>query len=179
MLPETPFSRAIDHAINRIGQVISWVWLVLLIVIVLNVTLRYAFGEGRIEFEEIQWHLYSLGFLLGLSYAYSGDNHVRVDVLHERLSPRRKAWVELYGILLLLLPFLALVIVFSVPFVADSFRFGEVSQAPGGLPYRWLVKSMLPLGFLLLLCSTLGRLSRVWSFLFLRNRSFDAESKIQ
>ena len=129
------------------------------------------FGEGRIEFEEIQWHLYSIGFLIGLSYAYSGDNHIRVDVLHERLSPRRKAWVELYGILLLLLPFLLLILIFSVPYVADSFRFNEVSQAPGGLPYRWLIKAMLPIGFFLLLLSTLARLTRVWSFLFLSQTS--------
>lgn len=168
MLPDTAFSLAIDGAINRIGRVVSWLWLGLLIVIVLNVTLRYVFGEGRVEFEEIQWHLYSAGFLLGLSYAYSGDNHVRVDVIHERLPPRRKAWVELYGILLLLLPFITLILVFSVPFVVDSFRFGEVSQAPGGLPYRWIVKAMLPLGFALLLFATLARLHRVWAFLFLQ-----------
>jgi len=167
MLPETTFSIAIDRFINRIGRAISWVWVALLLVIVVNVTLRYLFGEGRIEFEEIQWHLYSVGFLIGLSYAYSGDNHIRVDVLHERLSPRRKAWVELYGIVLLLLPFLLLVLVFSVPYVADSFRFGEVSQAPGGLPYRWLIKAMLPVGFFLLLLSSLARLTRVWCFLFL------------
>jgi len=170
MLPETAFSRIVDGAINRIGRIVSWVWLALLIVIVTNVTLRYAFGEGRIEFEEIQWHLYSLGFLVGLSFAYSSDNHVRVDVLHERLSPRRKAWIELYGILLLLLPFLVLIIVFSLPFVADSFRFGEISQAPGGLPYRWVIKAVLPIGFVLLLLATLARLSRVWTFLFLAKR---------
>jgi len=167
MLPETSFSRTIDSGINRIGRIVSWVWLALLIVIVANVTLRYVFGEGRVEFEEIQWHLYSLGFLVGLSFAYSSDNHIRVDVLHERLSPRRKAWIELYGILLLLLPFLTLVIVFSLPFVADSFRFGEISQAPGGLPYRWAIKAVLPIGFFLLLLATLSRLSRVWTFLFL------------
>ncbi len=171
MLPETKFSIAVDHVISRIGRAISWVWIMLLVVIVTNVTLRYLFGEGRIEFEEIQWHLYSIGFLIGLSYAYSGDNHIRVDVLHERLSPRRKAWVELYGILLLLLPFLLLILIFSVPYVADSFRFNEVSQAPGGLPYRWLIKAMLPIGFFLLLLSTLARLTRVWSFLFLSQTS--------
>jgi len=104
---------------------------------------------------------------LGLSYAYSSDNHVRVDVFHERLSPRRQAWIELYGILLLLLPFLALILIFSVPFVIDSFRFAEISQAPGGLPYRWAIKAALPIGFILLLLTTLGRLSRVWAFLFL------------
>lgn len=173
MLPETAFSRVIDSLINRIGRLVSWVWLALLIVIVTNVTLRYAFGEGRIEFEEIQWHLYSLGFLVGLSFAYSGDNHVRVDVLHERLSPRRKAWIELYGILLLLLPFVMLILVFSLPFVADSFRFNEISQAPGGLPYRWVIKAVLPLGFFLLLLATLSRLSRVWTFLFLTQSNRD------
>lgn len=167
MLPPTSFSMAIDAFINCIGRAVSWVWIALLAVIVTNVTLRYLFGEGRVEFEEIQWHLYSVGFLMGLSYAYSGDNHIRVDVLHERLSPRRKAWVELYGILLLLLPFLLLILIFSIPFVADSFRFSEISQAPGGLPFRWLIKAMLPIGFFLMLLSTLARLSRVWSFLFL------------
>ena len=167
MLPTTAFSRVIDGFINRTGRAISWIWVALLIVIVLNVTLRYVFGQGRVEFEEIQWHLYSVGFLIGLSYAYTGDNHIRVDVLHERLSPRRKAWVELYGIVLLLLPFLLLILVFSVPFVVESFQFSEISQAPGGLPFRWLIKAMLPLGFVLLLLSAIARLTRVWSYLFL------------
>ena len=97
MLPETRLSRAIDAWLDRLGRWTSWLWLALLGVIVLNVVLRYAFGEGRIEFEEIQWHLYSTGFLLGLSYAYQADAHIRVDVLHERLSPALKAWIELYG----------------------------------------------------------------------------------
>jgi TRAP-type mannitol/chloroaromatic compound transport system permease small subunit len=166
MLPHTAFSRRVDPWLVAVGRWISWLWLALLVIIVLNVVLRYVFGEGRVEFEELQWHLYSAGFLLGMAYAYEGDAHIRVDVLHERFSPRLKAWVELYGILLLLLPFIALVLVFSVPFVASSYRLGEVSQAPGGLPYRWLIKAMLPLGFSLLLVATLSRLTRVWVMLF-------------
>ena len=166
MLPHTSFSTRIDTWLDRIGRALSWVWFALLIVIVVNVAARYLFGEGRVEFEEIQWHLYSGGFLLGLGYAYSTDSHVRVDVIHERLSHRHKAWVELYGILLLLLPFIALILTFSIPFVIDSFRFAEISQAPGGLPYRWAIKAMLPLGFSLLLLATLARLHRVWTFLF-------------
>ena len=139
----------------------------LLGIIVLNVLLRYAFGEGRIEFEEIQWHLYSIGFLLGMSYAVQADTHIRVDVIHERLSPRAQAWIELYGIVLLLLPFIALVLIFSVPFVLQSYAVGEVSQAPGGLPLRWAIKAVMPLGFALLLLAALSRLTRVWRFLFL------------
>lgn len=166
MLPETRVSRVIDPLLAAIGRGISWVWLILLVIIVANVALRYLFGEGRIEFEEIQWHLYSLGFLFGLSYAYVSDTHIRVDVVHERLRPRTRAWIELYGIILLLLPFIALVLIYSVPFVVQSYQVGEVSQAPGGLPFRWLMKAVLPAGFLLLLLAVISRVSRVWSFLF-------------
>jgi len=146
MLPHTALSRRIDPLLVAIGRWVSWIWLALLAIIVANVLLRYAFGEGRIEFEEIQWHLYSVGFL--------------------RFGARTQAWIELYGILLLLLPFIALVAIFSVPFVQQSYAVGEVSQAPGGLPYRWLIKAALPLGFLLLLLAAISRLSRVWAFLF-------------
>ncbi len=171
MLPHTAFSRRVDPLLGRIGRWVSWLWLVLLGIIVLNVVLRYAFGEGRVEFEEIQWHLYSIGFLIGMCYAYEADVHIRVDVLHERFSPRLRAWIELYGILLLLLPFITLILVFSAPFVRQSYLVGEVSQAPGGLPYRWLMKAVLPLGFTLLLLATLSRLSRVWALLFRRQNS--------
>ena len=166
MLPETRLSRIIDPWLVKIGRWTSLLWLALLAIIVINVVLRYAFGEGRIEFEEIQWHLYSTGFLLGLSYAYQADTHIRVDVLHERFSPELKAWIELYGILLFLLPFVLLVLIVAVPFVIASYELSEVSQAPGGLPFRWMIKAALPLGFGLLLAGAVSRLSRVWAFLF-------------
>lgn len=165
-LPDTRLSRVIDPLLSRIGQWTSWLWLILMGIIVLNVVLRYAFGEGRIEFEEIQWHLYACGFLFGLSYTYQSDDHIRVDVLHGYLSTRTLAWIELYGIALLLLPFIAVIVVFSFPFVGASFALGEVSQAPGGLPYRWIIKAALPAGFILLLIAVLSRLSRICSFLF-------------
>ena len=101
------------------------------------------------------------------------DSHIRVDVLHERFSPTMKAWFEFYGILLFLLPFIALMLIFSVPFVITSFELSEVSNAPGGLPFRWAMKAMLPVGFFLLALATLARLSRVWAFLF-RSRDADA-----
>jgi TRAP-type mannitol/chloroaromatic compound transport system permease small subunit len=167
-LPHTRLSRLVDPVLTGLGAAVSWVWLVLMAIIVLNVILRYAFGEGRVEFEEIQWHIYAVGFLLGLSYAYQADAHIRVDVLHGWLGARRCAWIELYGILFLLLPFIALVLIFSVPFVASSFALGEVSQAPGGLPWRWLIKAVLPLGFALLAIAVLSRLSRIAAYLFER-----------
>ena len=86
-LPQTRLSRAVDPWLVRIGHWSSWLWLILVAIIVVNVILRYAFGEGRIEFEEIQWHIYAAGFLLGLGYALQADAHIRVDVLHERFPP--------------------------------------------------------------------------------------------
>jgi TRAP-type mannitol/chloroaromatic compound transport system permease small subunit len=165
-LPQTRLSRVIDPVIIRIGQAASYLWLVLLIVIVVNVVLRYVFDEGHIEFEELQWHLYSLGFLFGLCYALQSDAHVRVDVLHERLRPRLQAWIELYGLILCLFPFVMLILIYGVPFVATSFELGEVSPSPGGLPYRWIIKAALPLAFGLLLVAGISRLSRVWAYLF-------------
>ena len=165
-LPKTEFSVVVDSIISRIGMFTSWLWLLLMLVIVLNVIMRYFFGMGRIEFEEIQWHLFASGFLTALSYAYISDSHVRVDVVRIRLPDQMQAWIELYGTLLLLLPFIVLVLIFSAPFISYSFSTREVSEAPGGLPYRWIIKSFLALGFLLLLAACLARLSRVWSFLF-------------
>ena len=161
-LPETRLSRRVDPILTWIGHSISWLWLVLLATIIVNVVLRYAFGEGRIEFEEFQWHLYSTGFLLGMGYTFQVDRHVRVDVLHERLPRRLQAWLELYGILLCALPFSALILIFTVPFVHVSFELGEISPSPGGLPFRWMIKSMLFIGFLLLALAAVSRISRVW-----------------
>ena len=134
-------------------------------VIVVNVCARYLFGAGRIEFEEIQWHLYSVGFLLALGYGVTADTHIRVDVLHERFSDRMKAWIDLYALVLFVAPFVALMLIYGVPFVEDSFRRGEVSASPGGLPFRWLIKSMLVVGFSLLGLATLSRITRLASYL--------------
>ena len=165
-LPHTNFSFWVDRQLTRLGDSISWIWVVLLLVIVTNVVMRYLFGLGRIEFEELQWHLYAIGFLLGLSYAYVADVHIRVDVVRVKLPGQTKAWIEFYGILLLLMPFVVLVLVSSIPFVQYSYETAEVSEAPGGLPFRWFIKSFLVIGFVLLLVAMLARLSRLWCFLF-------------
>ncbi len=165
-LPHTRLTLFISRILQQIGNAVSWVWLVLLAVIVINVIMRYVFGEGRIEFEEIQWHLYAIGFLLGLAVCLDSDDHIRVDIFHARLTNRSRAWIELYGLLLLLLPFIVLVLVSCAPFVAYAFATGEVSDAPGGLPYRWAIKSILPIAFLLLLTAGFGRLLRVTAYLF-------------
>ena len=164
--PHTVFSRWVDKRLTQLGELSSWLWLLLLAVIVINVVMRYLFGEGRIEFEELQWHIYAIGFLLGLSYTNVQDAHVRVDVVRAKLPTVVRAWIEWYGILLMLLPFVVLVLIYSIPFVQYSYETSEVSEAPGGLPFRWFVKSFLTIGFCLLLLSALARLSRVGKYLF-------------
>ena len=165
-LPTTAVSRTIDLWLQRLGNGLSWIWVGLIFVIVLNVLLRYVFREGRIELEEIQWHLYSTGFMFGLSYAFQADTHIRVDVLHERFSLELKAWIDLYGIVLFVLPFTALMLIYGIPFVMDSYETKEVSPSPGGLELRWLIKSVLVLGFSLLALAAFARLTRLWSLLF-------------
>lgn len=167
-LPETKLSLMFDALIKQVGELFSWVWIVLVGVIISNVVMRYVFHNGLIEFEEIQWHLYSLGWLMGLSYCFVADEHVRVDLIHDRMSLVTQAWVELLGMLFLLLPFIALVVIYAVPFVIYSWEVSEVSDAPGGLPYRWAIKSVLLAGFGLLLIAYISRLSRVLSLLYSR-----------
>ncbi|MGB0732282.1 MAG: TRAP transporter small permease subunit [Pontibacterium sp.] len=167
-LPHTKLSLFLDAQLKRIGHAFSWVWIILVAVIICNVLLRYVFNQGLIEFEETQWHLYSIGWLMGLSLCFVADEHVRVDLIHDRLSLTSQAWVELFGLLCLLLPFMAVVLIYAVPFVAYSWELNEISDAPGGLPYRWVIKSALLLGFALLFLAFVSRLSRVLSLLHQR-----------
>lgn len=166
-LPETGFSRTVDRALNAMGSAMSWGWVGLMAIIVLNVAMKNLFGDGRVEFEEIQWHLYSALFMLGLSVTLVADAHVRVDLLYERFSLRTKAWIDLLGIVFLLLPFVTMLAWYAVPFVTDSFATAERSSSPAGLPYRWIIKSALLLGVGLLALAALSRLHRVVTLLFL------------
>ena len=165
-LPRTRFSEAVDPAITWIGKAASVFWPVLVLIITVNVVMRYAFGSGRIEFEEIQWHLFAIGFLLPLGWCVLIDAHVRIDVFAEHYSRRAKLWIEAACIVGWLLPFIALVVWYSIPFVAYSFRINEVSEAPGGLPYRWMIKSFLLIGFAILGLAVVSRLTRVFAELF-------------
>ncbi|WP_165855074.1 TRAP transporter small permease subunit [Marinobacter sp. JSM 1782161] len=165
-LPHTPISRVLDGIIQWVGDLSSWLWPILMLVIIVNVVSRYVFAQGFIELEELQWHLYSAGFLIALSYALLRDNHVRVDLFRERLSFRTQAWVELLGIILLLGPFIGMLLYYAVPYVVDSWTMNEASSAPGGLSQRWIVKSALPIGLGLLIIAAFSRLTRLLAFLF-------------
>lgn len=165
-LPTTRVSQAIDRAISAIGKSASWLWVVITGVIIYAVVGRYAFGSGSVTLEEVQWHLAGAGWLLGLAYTLVVDGHVRVDVIHERLPLRKQVWIELFGLVFLLLPFLGLAVYEMVPYAYSSWQQGETSQAPAGLPYRWVLKGVLALSFVLLIVAALSRLLKVTALLF-------------
>ena len=162
-LRHLPITRKVDNFVLSVGEVFNWLWVILVVVIIINVVLRYVFKKGMIELEELQWHLYCIGWLVGLSSTYIVDSHVRVDVLSDKLSYKKKLWFEFFGILLLFLPFIILVLYYSVPFFELSWTTSERSTSANGLPARWFVKGFLVISFFLLLISGLSRLTRVWT----------------
>lgn len=180
-LPHNRYSHWIDRLLERCGGTIAWIWLVLVAVVVINVFSRFVLRQGHVQLEELSWHLYALGFLLGLSYAFQQDAHVRVDLFFERFSLKTRAVIDLTWLTLLLIPFLVILILDLLPYAytaysiprapapaelgwLETFRHwldqGERSQAPSGLPARWILKFVLLGAFLLLLLGALSRLLR-------------------
>ncbi|MCS6969302.1 MAG: TRAP transporter small permease subunit [Cytophagales bacterium] len=142
------FAKAINE---YVGRAISWLTTGLVLVFCIDVLLRYVFKSASVAFYEIEWHLFSLIFLLGAGYSLKHDRHVRVDIFYARFSPKAKAWINFLGVGLFLIPFAVLVIKSSIPYVAMSYRINESSADAGGLPYRYLIKSAITAGFSLLL----------------------------
>ncbi|MEP0984567.1 TRAP transporter small permease subunit [Ekhidna sp.] len=140
----------IDNLNKTIGAIVSWLSLILVLVIVVDVILRYTLSITSAASFELEWHLFATIFLLGAAYTLQEDKHVRVDVFYHRFSDKSKAWVNLIGTLLLLLPFCGIAFWESLSFVSTSFNLAETSPQPGGLPARWLIKSTIPIGFFLL-----------------------------
>jgi TRAP-type mannitol/chloroaromatic compound transport system permease small subunit len=174
--PTTWPSQVMDALISAIGKSASWLWVVVTGVIIYAVVGRYAFGSGSVMLEEVQWHLAGAGWLLGLGYTLVTDDHVRVDVLHERMSLKGQAWVELFGMVFMLLPFLVLAVWEMVPYAYSSWQQGETSAAPAGLSHRWVLKGVLALSFVLLIVAALSRLLKVTALLFGFPRPIRVES---
>ena len=140
------------------GRVFKWIALVLVLVTSVDVFLRYFFNSGSVALQEAEWHLYSALFLLTAGFVYLEDKHVRVDVFYSKFSPKKKRLIEVLGILFFLLPFCFLLIWSSVPFVSRAFQMSEISADPGGLKFRFLVKSLIPFGAFLLAMSGVVKL---------------------
>jgi TRAP-type mannitol/chloroaromatic compound transport system permease small subunit len=145
-------ARGLEWLSEWTGRIVAWLVLAMVLLVCYDVVARYLFDAGSIALQELEWHLFALVFLLGAGYTLRHDEHVRVDVLHHAafMTGRRRAWVDLIGGLLFLIPFCVLVIDASWPFVANAYRYHETSPDPGGLTHRWLLKAAIPVGFGLL-----------------------------
>ncbi len=151
-LPVLPFAlvRWIDQINDRVGRATSWLTAVMVVVTTSDVLLRYAFNTSFVFVQELEWHFFAVLFLMAAGYTHLKGNHVRVDILYTRLSPRRQALVDLVFGLLFLFPTCFLLIKSSLPFVAHSWAVLEGSPDPGGLPARYLLKAVIPVGFILI-----------------------------
>jgi TRAP-type mannitol/chloroaromatic compound transport system permease small subunit len=142
-------SRTIDQFNERVGKLMAWAILAAILVSSINAIIRKVFGASSNAWLELQWYLFGAVFMLCASWTLKVNEHIRIDILSSRLSPRGRNVIELIGHLFFLFPFVALMIYLSVPFFIRSYESGEVSTNAGGL-LIWPAKGLILLGFVLL-----------------------------
>lgn len=140
----------IDKAIKYLGYFTACILALLVLLVVYDATARYLFSTGSIALQELEWHLFDVIILFGIAYTLKENAHVRVDIFYASYSQKKKALVNMISSLFFVLPFSFLIIYIGIDFVALSFTQHECSSNPGGLEYRFLVKSLLPLSFIFL-----------------------------
>jgi len=153
--------RWIDRTVEDIGRWSAWAAFALVCVMAGNVLLRYAFNTGSVWAQELEWHLMSPICLFGMSYALAHGEHVRVDVLFAKYAPKTKLAVEIVSATLGLLVCVA-VVWLSRNYVAQSFGQNEASANPGGIPWRWALKGLIPIGFAVLGAQYAALIARYW-----------------
>lgn len=155
----TALAGGIERLIDAIGRVILWVTLAMIALVATNVLLRYSLSLGSVWSQELEWHLLAALILLGMSYALQRGDNVRVDLFYARYTPRTKRVVNIASALLTLLVAIFF-IKLSWAYVGQSWSIGEKSADPGGIPWRWLLKALIPTGFALLALQALAELIR-------------------
>lgn len=145
-----------DRFSDVIGHLTAGLMVAMLLNVFYDVIMRYLFQRGSIALQEMEWHLFSLVFLFGISYSLHYDGHVRVDIIYDKLNPQNKALINIIGSIIFLIPFALLIAFGSIDFVMEAFNTGEISGDPGGLTHRWLIKAALPFSFFLLVFVTIG-----------------------
>lgn len=150
----------LEHAFNKFADYIGTVTAVAMVLMIINVfydvVMRYFFRSGSIGMQEMEWHLFSVIILLGVAYTLKEDGHVRVDLIYDRLTHKKKATINMIGAVVFVLPIAVLVGLSSIDNAVEAYMSMEQSGDPGGLPYRWIVKALIPLSFLLLIITNIG-----------------------
>jgi TRAP-type mannitol/chloroaromatic compound transport system permease small subunit len=169
----------LDHVFASLARLCGILACIAMILLLFNVfydvVMRYAFNDVSIGMQELEWHLFSAVFLLGIPYAIRENSHVRVDILYDSWTPRTQALINLFGAIFFILPFVILVTYFSIKFSFDAYQMGEGSGDPGGLPYRWLIKGLIPFSFIMMGLVSLGIITS--SILNLKHMPSDPKPK--
>jgi len=142
-------SRTIDALNERVGHLVYWLVLVMVLVSAANATSRYALSIASNAWLELQWYLFSAVFLLCAGYTLRHNEHIRIDIVSSRLSRRAQIWIDVFGLIFFLLPISVYMMWSSWPIFMNAWNSGEVSASAGGL-IRWPARLMVPAGFFLL-----------------------------
>lgn len=169
-------SRLIDALNERVGRAVGWLVLAVVLISAGNAIARYSFNLSTNAWLEIQWYLFSAVFLLGAGYTLKYNEHVRIDVISSRLSDRARAWIDVFGGLLFLMPMAVIIMVLSWPMFMQSYTGHEMSSDAGGL-IRWPVKLLIPAGFALLVLQGVSEIIK--RIAFLRGTTTDPAGKKQ
>ncbi|ACX95676.1 TRAP transporter small permease subunit [Halothiobacillus neapolitanus] len=143
------WSRRLDWFIEKISQSVAWLTLVLVLLVAFDVGARYLFHRSWVAEQELEWHILAVIAMMAAAYTLQQGEHVRVDVFYQYYSDRVKMWMDALFPLLIVIPVGLTIAFMSVHFFQMAYAIGEGSPDPGGLPYRWVIKAFIPLGFLL------------------------------
>ncbi|MGE5502979.1 MAG: TRAP transporter small permease subunit [Actinomycetota bacterium] len=150
-------SSGIDALNERVGRLVTWLILVMVLVSSGNATVRYLFSNSSNAWLEVQWYLFSAVFLLCAAYTLQRNEHIRIDVIAGKLSRRAQLWIDVFGTLVFLFPMAVLIMVLSWPMFMDSLTHHEMSSDAGGL-IRWPARALIPAGFFLLILQGVSEL---------------------
>lgn len=173
-------ANVLDRIARSVGKAAGWIILLLIFTIMFDVItrkvdiIRLYFSDFSINYgysistilQDLEWHLHGVLLLLTVGFGYLMNAHVRVDIFRENFSRKGQAWLEFWGLLLMALPFMLLMLYFSWRFVAISFRQGEGSESMTGIPWRYVVKSFMFIGFAVATVAILATLGRLVAYLF-------------
>lgn len=152
----------IERVVDLVGRAASWLALVIVVLMAVNVVLRYLFSVGSVWAQELEWHLLAPLIMFGIPYGLLKGGHVRVDVLFANFKPINQQYVDVLS-QVLGIAIAGLFLWFSFAYVQQSYSIGESSADPGGLPHRWILKSLLPMGFALLALQSFATLLGVFA----------------
>lgn len=164
---------AFGEGVNEwIGNVVVTSAVILFILVIFsNVILRYVFNTSFVFMSELEWHIFAFVFLMGAGYTLLHEGHVRVDIFYSLMDRKKKALVNFIGVFFFLIPSCYVVLTTTIPWAIVSYQIGEVSIDPGGIPARFIIKAVLPLGYFLMLIQ--GLILGIKSFYILRGKPLD------